>query len=96
MLLTFEPAENGSQDVEAALELVEGTAWDGPLAAVRPARAQVFRLLALPEPVPVAAGEGAGTAQQDASEAQQNGTPAAAQDENASYASLLTHAARGM
>lgn len=93
MLLTFEPAEDGSQDVEAAMELVEGTAWDGPLAAVRPARAQVFRLLSLPEPVPVAA-EGAATAQQGDG-GQQNGAPPV-QDDNASYSALLTHTLRGM
>lgn len=95
MLLTFEPAEDGSQDVEAAMELVEGTAWDGPLAAVRPARAQVFRLLSLPEPAPVAAAEGAAAGQQGDGGQQQNGAPPV-QDDNASYSALLTHTLRGM
>ena len=111
-LLTLEPAdaEDGAggggegasaEDVEAALELVEATAWDGPLPAVRAARAQVFSLLRLPEPVPVggqAGGGGGGDGssasgkQQAAAEARQG----SAADENASYAALLTHTARGM
>lgn len=95
MLLTFEPAEDGSQDVEAVLELVEGTAWDGPLAAVRSARAQVFSLLVLPELVPAAAAEGAAAEQQGNSAHQGNGA-APVRDENASYSALLTHTARGM
>lgn len=99
MLLTFEPAADCSQDVEAAMELISATAWDGPLAAVRPARAQVFRLFGLPEPVALpaaaAAAEGSGRGG-----GQQNGGPAAAAaagvDENASYQALLTHNLRGL
>jgi len=62
MLLTLEPSEDGAQDVDAAAELVSATAWDGPLPAVRPARARVFQLMGLPEPValPAAAGQAAG------------------------------------
>lgn len=95
LLLAWEPADDGSQDVDAAAELVLATPWDGPLAAVRPARAQVFRLMGLPEPVPAAPGGGAG-----GSEQQEAGGAAAAQaaaaDENASYQALLTHTQRGM
>lgn len=94
LLLTFEPAADGSQDVEAAMEVVESTPWDGPLAALRPARAQLLRLLALPEPV--AAGAAASASADAEAPAQQasGGTPAA--DENASYSALLLHAQRGM
>ena len=81
------------------MELISATAWDGPLAAVRPARAQVFRLFGLPEPVALpaaaAAAEGSGRGG-----GQQNGGPAAAAaagvDENASYQALLTHNLRGL
>lgn len=107
-LLTLEPAEEGGEggdaasgeDVEAALELVETTAWDGPLPAVRAARAQVFRLLRLPEPVPVGGQAGGAGGAGGAEAAQQQGAAArqgpATVDENASYAALLTHTARGM
>lgn len=94
MLLTFEPAQDGSQDVEGALELVEATAWDGPLAAVRTARTQVFRLLAQPEPVPLAAA--AVAAEAGGQPMPQWAAGAGTMDENASYAALLTHTARGM
>jgi hypothetical protein len=56
----------------------------------------VFRLLGLPEPVPVAAAEGTAAAgQQGDGVQQQNGGPPV-QDENASYSALLTHTLRGM
>jgi hypothetical protein len=79
------------------MELISATAWDGPLAAVRPARAQAFRLFGLPEPVALppaaAAAEGGGGGSR-----RQNGGPAVAAgvDENASYQALLTHNLRGL
>ncbi len=86
MLLTFEPADDGSQDVEAAMELVSATAWDGPMDSVREARAQVFACLGLAAPV---------VAAQPAPAQQGNGVAPSA-DENASYAALLSHTLRGM
>jgi hypothetical protein len=86
MLLTFEPADDGSQDVEAAMELVSATAWDGPMDCVREARAQVFACLGLAAPVVTA---------QPAPAQQGNGVAPSA-DENASYAALLSHTLRGM
>lgn len=94
MLLTFEPAEDGSQDVEGAMALVEATAWDGPLAAVRPARAQVFRLLSLPEPTPV--GQVGGGPEGAAAAAETAAAAGRRQDELASYQALLTHEVRGI
>ncbi|KAL4443777.1 hypothetical protein ABPG75_011514 [Micractinium tetrahymenae] len=101
MLLTLEPAEDGSQDVDAAAELVLATPWDGPLASARPARAEVFRLLGLPEPVAVgpagsAAGSAGGSEQQEAATGLAAAQAAGTADENASYQALLTHALRGM
>ena len=90
LLLALEPDEGGTQDAEGAMALVEATAWDGPLAAARDARAQAFRLLGLPEPVAVGGGAAAAAAEQRAAAQQQ------AVDENASYAALLTHAMRGL
>lgn len=93
MLLTFEPAEDGSQDVEAAMELVSATAWDGPLEGVRQARAQVFSCFGLPEPVAVVARPQSAQPAADAGASKPGG---AAVDENASYQALLTHTLRGM
>lgn len=95
LLLTWEPADDGSQDADAAAELVLATPWDGPLAAVRPARAQVFSLMGLPEPVPGAPGGGAGGRGQHEAAAGA-AAQAAGGDENASYQALLTHVQRGL
>lgn len=96
MLLTFEAADDGSQDVDAAAELVLRTPWDGALAEVRPARARVLRLMGLPEPVPAASGGSAGGSEQQEAVASAAPAQAAGADENASYQALLTHALRGM
>lgn len=88
MLLVFTPAEDGSQDVDAAAELVSNTAWDGPLESVRQARSQVFACFGMPEPVTVSARPPSGGAPADAGPH--------ASDENASYAALLNHTLRGL
>lgn len=98
-LLTFDPEEWGNDqyssapaatpDVEAALELLSGTAWDGAIDTVRPARAQLYQCFGLPEPKLVkraataaAAGEGAVY-------------PLQHTDENVSYQALIDRAMRG-
>jgi hypothetical protein len=88
MLLVLAPAEDGSQDVDAAMELLSSTAWDGPLDAVRKARSQVFSCFGLAEPVTVTARPPSAGGLVD--------TQIASADENASYAALLTHTQRGM
>jgi hypothetical protein len=89
MLLTLEPSDGGEEDLEAAMELMGDTAWDGPIDAARAARAQLFACLGLPEPAPP-------TAAQAADAAHQARPDAGAADMNASYQALLTHTMRGL
>lgn len=75
-------------DVEAALELLSETAWDGPLDAVRAPRSRLYRCFGLPEPrLLPKQGSAAG-----------GGGPVGpgGGDENASYQALIDRAMRGM
>jgi hypothetical protein len=71
-------------DPEEAMELLASTAWDGPLASVRPARAKLASFLGLRPPAEAAHGGGGAAA-----EAKAGGS-----DENASYAALIDHVSR--
>eukprot|EP00887_Chlorella_sp_A99_P001994 scaffold18.g1994.t1 len=95
LLLTLDMGEGQEQPstphphLDAAMELLLEVAWDGPLEAVKVARARVFSYLQLPPPAPPAA-----VASSGGIATQQMAPAAPAQSE--SYAALLDRAARNL
>lgn len=80
----LEAEQPGSIDIDAAMELLSETAWDGAAAVVRLARLQLYACLGIAAPVQVA-GEGPNDARNSSAGVQ-----------NSSYAALLQHVERGL